>query len=185
MADYKITNYEDYGKLEQARLMLKQELDAFMPDYSKVQQIGMDFDSFYNTGVKDNWRTIAVKLGDNQNPVEHSDKFPNTLEILNQCKGVENFGMNFVKPRGRIMPHTDPEVIVDGQEVPFINCLAGVVIPSTNVDECGMKFNDKEVVVAEGEWITFLPSTKHSAWNYTDHYRLTCMSTINLEYFSS
>ena len=40
MADYKITNYEDYEKLEQARLMLKQELDAFMPDYSKVQQIG-------------------------------------------------------------------------------------------------------------------------------------------------
>ena len=91
MADYKITNYEDYGKLEQARLMLKQELDAFMPDYSKVQQIGMDFDSFYNTGVKDNWRTIAVKLGDNQDPVEHADKFSNTLEILSECKGVENF----------------------------------------------------------------------------------------------
>ena len=48
-----------------------------------------------------------------------------------------------------------------------------------------MMFNNKEVIVAEGEWITFLPSTKHSAWNYTDHYRLTCMSTINLEYFSS
>ena len=79
MANYKITNYEDYEKLEQARLMLKQELDAFMPDYSKVQQIGMDFDSFYNTGIKDNWRTIAVKLGDNQDPVEHADKFPNTL----------------------------------------------------------------------------------------------------------
>ena len=185
MADYKITNYEDHKKLEQARLMLKQELDAFMPDYSKVQQIGMDFDSFYNTGIKDNWRTIAVKLGDNQDPVEHADKFSNTLEILSECKGVENFGMNFVKPYGRIMPHTDPEVIVDGKEVPFINCLAGVVIPSANVHKCGMMFDNKEVAVAEGEWVTFLPSTKHSAWNYTDHYRLTCMSTINLEYFSS
>ena len=48
MADYKITNSEDSGKLEQARLMLKQELDAFMPDYSKVQQIGMDFDSIFS-----------------------------------------------------------------------------------------------------------------------------------------
>ena len=44
---YDIKTYVDYDKLEKARVLFKQELDEFIKDYSIVQQIGMDLDTYY------------------------------------------------------------------------------------------------------------------------------------------
>ena len=57
---YNIKDYVDFENLDLARVLYKEELDIFLHDYSIVQEIGMDLDDMYNTGVKDNWRTIPI-----------------------------------------------------------------------------------------------------------------------------
>tara|TARA_X000000368_G_scaffold141186_1_gene111127 strand:+ start:4598 stop:5170 length:573 start_codon:yes stop_codon:yes gene_type:complete len=185
---YDIKTYVDYDNLEKARVLFKQELDEFIKDYSIVQQIGMDLDTYYKTGVKDNWRNIPIKVGDPgmDNELQYADKFPKTLEVVEQCKGLTNIGMNFTKPHGKIVPHSDPyDKDKDGNIIKHITFINGVIIPSDKVNECGMKFNDTTIYLAESEWVGFSPETKHSSWNYTDHYRLSIIATIDSKYLTT
>ena len=84
MADlfYDIKKYIDFDKLDKARVMIKQELDAFIKDYAIVQEIGMDLDTYYRTGIKDNWRNIPIKVSDPgmDHELKYADKFPKSLE---------------------------------------------------------------------------------------------------------
>ncbi len=188
MADlfYDIKKYIDFDKLDKARVMIKQELDAFIKDYAIVQEIGMDLDTYYRTGIKDNWRNIPIKVSDPgmDHELKYADKFPKSLEIINSCRGLTNIGMNFTKPYGEIVPHRDPYDTIDGQVVKHITFIAGVIIPSTDVNKCGMKFNDTTIFLGEGEWVGFSPDTMHSSWNKTDQYRLSLIATIDSKYIS-
>jgi magnesium transporter len=126
---YNIKDYVDFENLDLARVLYKEELDIFLHDYSIVQEIGMDLDDMYNTGVKDNWRTIPI-INSEPGGIHFKENFPKTLAMIETCRGITNFAMNFTKPNGVIVPHQDPYDIIDGEEIKHYNCVAGVVIPS-------------------------------------------------------
>ena len=100
MADlfYDIKKYIDFDKLDKARVMIKQELDAFIKNYAIVQEIGMDLDTYYRTGIKDNWRNIPIKVSDPgmDHELKYADKFPKSLQIINSCRGLTNIDQNMV-----------------------------------------------------------------------------------------
>jgi len=179
---FDIKTYVDYDKLDHARILYKQELDIFLSDYSVIQEIGMDLDTMYNTKVKDNWKSLPI-INSESGGVEFREHFPKTYDIVKTCHGITNFSMNFTSPHGVIVPHQDPYDIINGEEIKHYNCLAGVVIPSDDINKCGMKFGDEEKFLHEGEWFCFHPDIKHEAWNRTDQYRLTLITTIDRRYF--
>jgi aspartyl/asparaginyl beta-hydroxylase (cupin superfamily) len=179
---YNIKDYVDFENLDLARVLYKEELDIFLHDYSIVQEIGMDLDDMYNTGVKDNWKTIPI-INSEPGGIHFKENFPKTLAMIETCRGITNFAMNFTKPNGVIVPHQDPYDIIDGEEIKHYNCVAGVVIPSNDVNECGMRFDGQDKYLHEGEWFSFHPDVKHEAWNKTDKYRLTTIATIDRRYF--
>jgi len=179
---FDIKDYNDYENLDRARVLYKEELDMFMQDYSIVQDIGMDLDEMYGTGVKDNWRTIPI-INSDPGGIHFKEKFPKTLAMIETCRGITNFSMNFIRPKGVIVPHQDPYDIIDGEEIKHYNCVAGVVIPTTDVNECGMKIDNEIKYLHEGEWFCFHPDARHEVWNKTSNYRLTVIATIDRRYF--
>ena len=175
-----IEKYENYSFLDKAREAAKRELLEFMSDYSSIETIGMDMDELYNTKMQD-WKALAII--DMCNPGHHSENFSETYKYGSMCKGLTNLALNFIKPHGQLVPHRDPLDTINGTEIKHYNCLTGIIIPSNDIKECGMKFEETEIFLSNDEWIVFEPAAMHQAWNHTDKYRVTLIATIDSKYW--
>ena len=217
------TYYVDYKKLKDEVVPLMQEdLREWMRDHpiventecayappeeveEKIISKGHEKKAHINRGIgykeelKDeaekkhyeDWRSIHFLYERQWN----KDVFKRSWKLMEECKGVKQIFINFIKPNGLITPHTDTstwEKIEIDWNIPLYSLEGASVIATLftgmkdrSTQSVGMNVNGVykyplagELVCFDGRW------NEHSMWNKTNEWRITAVIDIDRQYFT-
>lgn len=217
------TYYVDHDKLKDVIVPLMQEdLSEWMKDHpiventecayappeeveEKVLSTGQEMKAHINRSIAykevltdeaekkhyEDWRSIHFLYERQWN----KDVFKRSWKLMEECKGVKQIFINFIKPNGLITPHTDTstwEKIEIDWGMPLYS-LEGASIIATlfsgmkdrSTKSVGMSVNSAykfpmagELVCFDGRW------NEHSMWNRTKEWRITAVIDIDRQYFT-
>jgi aspartyl/asparaginyl beta-hydroxylase (cupin superfamily) len=91
--------------------------------------------------------------------------FPKTLALLNSIPDLITAYVSILAPGAGLPPH-------NGDTNTTYRCHLGLVVPSSDVDRCGLDVGGERTSWREGEAFAFNEAHRHFVWNHTDRERI-------------
>lgn len=118
---------------------------------------------------------------------EWGNVLPNLTSIAKTLPGVVNFSLNAISPGGQVPEHSDytydMRKDLSGVDRVYV-IVIGVDIPSTDINECGFRIGDENLLLKTGDIIAFDGGIPHSGWNFTNKWRFTINMDIKEEFWN-
>jgi aspartyl/asparaginyl beta-hydroxylase (cupin superfamily) len=122
------------------------------------------------TKGKNKWRTRGIVFWDLVEK-ETCKLCPITWEILSNIPGLLTASINLLEANTDIRPHVgDTNATVRGH--------LALVVPSSDPSQCGFMVQGETRPWEEGKLLLFPDSSRHAAWNHTQHPRLLLLFDI-------
>lgn len=117
-----------------------------------------------------NWRTRGIVFWDYWDK-EIAKRCPKTWAVLSNIPGLSTASINVLEANTDILPHIgDTNAVVRGH--------LPLVVPSKDSSQCGFRVQTENRAWEEGKLLLFPDSSRHSAWNHTQHPRMLLLFDI-------
>jgi aspartyl/asparaginyl beta-hydroxylase (cupin superfamily) len=161
--------FPDNRLLEANWKVIKQECEAIIQTYGdsipKFDTVEPGQKYIIENGT---WKTYMLRIFNINH--ENTTRCPETIRLLNRCKGIRNAFFSILMPNTRLSPHTGPCHGVYRYHLPLI-------VPES--DKCELVVNGKSRRWVEGEGFMFDDTYLHSASNNGTKARVVLFIDIN------
>lgn len=137
------------------------EIRAELLELLERQRLAENFDP-YGFDVA-GWRTLNLETYRRR---YHANRriLPRTAAILDAVPGLTSAYLNVLEPQAAVPVH-------HGDSDAIRRCHLGLMIPSTDPDECGLEVAGERRGWSEGELLVFSDAQAHAAWNRSEQPR--------------
>lgn len=97
--------------------------------------------------------------------------FPKTLALLRSIPDFITAYVSILAPGAELPPH-------NGDTNTTYRCHLGLVVPSSDVDQCGLDVGGERTGWREGEAFAFNEAHRHFVWNHTDRERIVLVFDV-------
>jgi aspartyl/asparaginyl beta-hydroxylase (cupin superfamily) len=122
------------------------------------------------------WKTIALKTW-NVQLFKNQKHFPVTTALLNKYPQIISASFNLLEANSKIKPHS-------GDTNAIYRCHLGLDIP-VGLPDCGFKVKDEVRPWENNQWLIFMDSYEHEAWNDSNKDRFIFLMDVLRDEFKS
>lgn len=158
------------SRLESATPAIQHELEGVLRNPEDIPAFHQLSPDQKKISKEDHWKTFALMVF-GQPVADNCAQCPQTSEVINGIKGVQNAFFSILAPRYHIPPHKGPTRAL-------VRCHLALEVPQ-QADQCWLRVDNERCHWQEGEVLLFDDTYEHEVYNNTDERRVVLFMDID------